>query len=285
MQIWKRVARLFVMFTALSSQMFKAVVPHLSVPESLLSWIRPYFPSKGLETSDEPDARTRLIADVMQRCPPWSSMRELHSRLDLAAWSHTYSQLQTFRSFLERVAIRKELGMPFSDVTAIHSRILETCALHLDYAVLLRAALGDKTTVARIRSIYTNQSPIILLNRPETSFHTDEATATIKQIWSTLLSETPSKRCENLLLLDVWASANQQLGQCRAAASVVYSMLLLNFLRDCGDSTRPEQVCEIFDMVLRGALAVNDGEAPPPSWFSQMAAIVLGVSVTPKPRC
>jgi hypothetical protein len=62
-------------------------------------------------------------------------------------------------------------------------------------------------------------------------------------------------------------------------------MLLLDFLRDCGDASRPEQVSEIFGMVLNGALAVNDAEAPPTSWFSQMAAIALGMSVTPKPRC
>ena len=277
--------RLLVIFTALASETFKAVVPHIPVPESLLSWIRLYFLSRILETSGEPEARTWLIADVVQRAPPWSSLRELNSRLDLAAWSDAYSQLQTFRSFLERVASRKELGMSDIDVTFTHSRILETCALHLDYAVLLRAALGDATMVARIRSIYTNRSPLIPLKRPEPFFHTDEASATIKQVWSTLLSETPSKRCQNLLLLDVWASANRQLGQRRAAASVVYSMLLLDFLRNCGDSTRPDQVCEIFDMVLNGTSTVSDAEAPPPAWFAQMAATALGVNVTPKPRC
>lgn len=283
MQVWKRVTRFLVMFTALSSEIFKAVVPHLLVPESLLSWIRPYFPCRSLETSGEPDARTRLIADVVQRAPPWSSMRELNSRLDLAAWSVAHTQLQTYRRFLARVASRKELGMSDCDVAANHSRILETCALHLDYAIFLRAALGDAKMVARVRSIFMKRRPFLQFKCPETSFQTYEAT--VKQIWTTLLSETPSKRCENLLLLDVWASANRQLGQCRAAASVVYSMLLLDFLRDCGDSTSPEQVCEIFGMVLSGALAVNDAETHPPSWFSQMAAIVLGVSVRPKPRC
>jgi len=173
--------------------------------------------------------------------------------------------------------------MSDADVAANHSRILETCALHQDYAIFLRAALKDATMVARVRSTFTKQSPLHQFKCPETSFRTHEAT--VKQIWTTLLSETPSERCENLLLLDVWASANRQLGQCRAAASVVYSMLLLDFLRDCGDASRPEQVSEIFGMVLNGALAVNDAEAPPTSWFSQMAAIALGMSVTPKPRC
>jgi len=284
MKLWNRFVRFLAILSALSPEMFKAVAPHLPLSETILAWVGAVLPARKMKSACEPEERSQLIADVGHRAPSWSSVQHLALSLDTAAaWSEANGQLQAYKSFLERATSRKEAGASDSSVRAACSRILETCAVHLDYLVFLRATLRDPVKVATLRSTFTKQNSLAPFRNIEQPIQAHEAT--IKQIWSTLLSETPSKRSDNLLLLDVWTSANQQLGQLRAAASVVYSMLLLDFLKECGDPSRAEQVCEIYGMVAKGALAVTDADAHPTSWFSQLAALALGMSSTPKARC
>jgi hypothetical protein len=285
MNVWTRVLRLFAVMAALSKAAFEMVSPHLPFPGTILTWISANHRFKSLEETDEPDARTRLVSGIRKRVPAWSSVRHASMGVEIDAWSNACRRLQTYRAFLERALSRGEDSTSEVIIEPVRSRILETCALHLDFMIFMRAALGDVKAVANIRSLFTKHNPrssfVAARDAPDQT-----SIDMVKRIWKTLLSETPSRRLENMLLLDTWSAVEENFGQRRAAAAAVYSMLLFDFFRECGDASNEEQVSALYWMVVEGAsAAATDSDVPFSGWFSQLAALTLGMSGRPKARC
>jgi len=273
--------RLMASLKVISSAAFKVVVPNLPTAGSFVAWVHVNLPFRSLEVSEEPVARAQLIVDTRHRSPSWSSVWCLAADLGDEAWSTALSRMQSYRGFLERIWFQKDLCESKSGTVRV--RILETCAVHLDYMVFMRSASLEGTRAAAIRSVFTKNS--IPSRRIEVSC-SDRDDTSVKRILSTLLSGAPPQRLENMLILEVWSYVDETPGKFHAAAAAVYGMLLLDLLRDCGPvSIGTEHVSEIYRMILEGASAAIDDDAQPPIWFSVLAAFSMGISGRPTSRC
>ena len=282
MNFWKQLIKAIVLIRTLSVYAFQSVTPHLLFSNTFPGWTGVRSLARRLAPSEEPSTRTQLISFVRRKTPDWSSVAHLLDDVEVKSWSKAICRLDCYRSFLERVFFKKTSCDLEDYIMKTCANILETCAVYLDYMTFLESAPSDAAHVAICRSIYTKFSQNLEIVMPVSYLKYEQETV-VKQIWSTLLSTVQLERSEKLLLLDIWSFADTKQEQCQAAAAAVYSMLLLDFLKDHGDAWHFEQFKEVYRMVVEGSSAIQSQD--PPMWFSQMAALALGISSKPKPRC
>jgi len=222
----------------------------------------------------EPSGRARLTAGVRIDAPAWFELRGLSLELDPSAWERACVQHDYFRDFLRRALWGKE--------AATVKCVLDSCALHQDYCILLDAVDGDPCKVARLRAAFNTMTP------PEE----DEAGSpwretlqpTFRNLWRTLLCKDALDRKRQLLLFDVWTAPCGDVGQRVAAAFAVYGLFLFDFLRGSRTKLHGEVLADCYALAANGALAAAAPKRAPEAWRSQLAALRMGVSRRPKLR-
>lgn len=273
MPVHRSILMLLVSIRSSSSRIYAILRRHFS---SLILYVR----GTAMKAVEEPRSRVQLVAYTRQRSPAWSTLVTHVDDACAGSWTMALLRFQRVEAFLERVF---RIG-PFQwgeRKTYAYFSILESCALHLDYMAFLRHVSRDAKKVASLRSIFTKNSSTRVSKNTEAPCERDESI--VIRILSTLIQEESEERTDKLLLLDVWSSDIAS-SEYYAAAASVFSMMFVDFMKDCGRERNEGQLLEVCRMVIEAADAVRT-DRPLPTWFAPMAALTLGIKSKPSPRC
>ena len=235
----------------------------------------------------EPRERLELSDRFKATVPSWQSLVEVDARFCEADWKAALLCLERYEQLYDHICCHRigrndDQGNPAS---SLKNQLLARISVYLDFRSALQLERLERETMGRLRSLYlkTISCRSAAAAKPRTSVAPED-------LWKYIRLSENDARKPNYLLFEVRAlSLRYNLDVEVLAYISIFGVFLWEFLQRAPQRPLKEEECSgeedeeiacLFWEVWKDALGTGETELKP--FFSELAALQMGLSVKPK---